>query len=607
MLSAYRELKSGEKDTTELDEHLQTCASCREALASYTAIGEQMRATTVCPSTPDFRARLMRALADEQIQQIHQSPPGTVSTPEFLKPYVQEKTAEARDEDEIVVFSTAKTGPLPVLPTLPKQRPARSRSQFAVLGMAATILMLFMIGGLSSLLMLARNNPTSIGSAGSSVNQPSEVFLKNYAVQTAYANVVSALPTEKQIYYTAYSADLSDWMLMQFDRSSQTATPLLAEPSNAPLLLLSASQNWLVWLEYDRPQPIPHGFWTEKHIHSYPTRDWSLHYLSLAPQFPTTAQTQTNGSTTTSTSQQQPSPAQANVPAVFTLAQGTFDSSIAPAWVTTPITGVWLDDDTLLVTQVDTQGNSSLVSYQLNPSETSLPGQVIATATGGHILSWPTANYTGTLLYWADEWMTSDGTLHSNIWQQRTFDQPMRQHGQVMENTVSVQQPFLTDGLSFQPQVVDHTLFFLSTSEVTVSNDGAAAPNGIPLPASATDASVAFTPRTDPNTYAAPADAAIHGTLFSIPQDGLNVDAEGMLDTVGQVTGYQAGSGFVLWRNSSGYQMYDVQHQASVVVGKTLDNAQMLSVNSNTTLWWNSDSASATGGELSMTAFNWPN
>ncbi|MGH2478395.1 MAG: zf-HC2 domain-containing protein, partial [Ktedonobacteraceae bacterium] len=393
MLSAYRELKSGESNTTELDEHLETCASCREALASYTQLGEQMRATSVCVPSPDLHAKLMRALADEQIKMLQKSAPGTVSTPEFLKPYLQEKAQESQDHDEIVAFSTAKTGPLPLI-SMPHKRRQLRVNQFTVLGMAAAILLLMMMGGLTSLLMLAHNNPASLGSTSSSLSRPSEVDLRNYSSQTPYANVVSAIPTEKFVYYTAYGNDDTtgnSWMLMQLDRNTQISTPLLATPSNSPLLILAASQNWLVWLQYDRPQAIPHGDWLNNGSHFSPQRFWSLHYLSLAPQTAqqiqsATSVTPTAQTSSTTTPPDGTQPDQTVIPASMVLTQGIFDSGTAPNWATTPITGTWLNGDTLLVTQIDQQGLSHLESYRLDLTGKSAPGQIIASAAPGHIL-----------------------------------------------------------------------------------------------------------------------------------------------------------------------------------------------------------------------------
>ncbi len=613
LLSAYRELKSEEINTAELDAHLETCAACREALASYTLIGEQVRSAPTFEPPPELRAKLMKALADEQLKFLQKSAPDKVSTPEFLKPYLQERVEETQNQDDIAAFSTAETGPLPFIQTRRKRRPLRV-NQFAVLGLAAAILMLLMMGGLTSLLALTRSNPSSLTKTINSVNRPIEVDQKSYTTTTLYPNVTSALPQGNSVFYSASGTgdNSGNWMLMQFDRGTQTSKPLLATPTSNPLIVLSVSNTWLVWLEYNGPRPLDHGVIANngtRSNHFSSQRTWSLHYLSLLPQNTSGSQAQSTDKTTSSTL-----PAEQNgnasdqsglidVPASQLLEQGTFDSATAPAWVTTPIQGTWLIGNRLLVAQIDKHGISHLESFLLGQTGKAAQAQIMATAPAGHVFAWPTAISTGMQIYWADEWFGKDGTLHSNIWQQQTTEQTIRSRGHLATMDKNSQQIYLGDGLSFQPQIVNDTLFFLSTSEIKVSDQGVVTPNGIPFPASATDSSVVFTPRTDTGVYAAPADALVHGTIFMVPLNGSGT--EDTLGTVGQSTGLQAGSNFVIWQDSAGYQMYDVQRQASVFLGNTLSGASLLVVNSNTALWLNAPAAP--GAKLTMMAFNWPN
>jgi hypothetical protein len=563
-----------------------------------------------------MHAKLMQALADEQLKFLQKSAPDNVSTPEFLKPYVQARTREAQKRDDIAAFTSAETGPLPQLATRRKRHPVRV-NQFAVLGMAASVLLLLMMGGLTSLIMLTRSNPASLNRTINSINRPTEVDQKVYTTTTLYPNVTSALPDGKAVYYSAYGSGEGSgqgWMLLQFDRGTQSSRLLLETPSSDPLIVLSASNSWLVWLQYSRPQTISYTASPNHGGHTAPQRSWSLHYLSLLPQ-PKNAgnpQSQTHGQKATNgqdhglPAQQKISaasqPAQIDIPVSLTLAQGTFDRNTTPDWVTTPISGSWLIGDTLLVTQIDQQGISHLESYLLGQTGKAAAAQIIASAPAGHVLAWPTANNTGMEIYWADEWVGTDGTLHSNIWQQQTTEQMLRFHGIPEIVDRNTQQIFMGDGMSFQPQVVNGVLFLLSTSEISVSGQGAITPNGTPLPASATDASVLATPRTDPMIYSAPPDASIHGTIWMLPLDGAG--RGNTLGSVGQATGFQAGSSYVIWQDSAGFQMYDVQRQSDVTLGNTLNVASLLIVNGNTTLWLNQESAP--GSKLTMMTFNWP-
>ena len=630
MLSAYREREIEEQASVELDAHLEQCAACRETLASYTDVGVKVHATPVLAPPQDMHAKLMKALADEQLKFLQKSAPGKVSTPEFLKPYLQERAKETQRQDDIASFSTAETGPLPMIRA--KRKPRRvPLNQLAILGMAAAILIMLMTGGLTSLLMLARSNPTSISKTTSSLALPTEVDQKFYTTNTLYPNVTSAVPSGNSVYYAASGngENSNTWMIMQLDRGTQISKPLLNEPSSDPLIVLQASNSWLVWLEYSLPQPMAHENWPGNDSHHLPQRVWSLHYLSLLQQ----PQSQsTNGSanlptvtvtpgsqtgTQTSTDQQPPATL---LPESVVLTQGIFDSLTAPTWVTTPVQGTWLANNTLLVAALDAKGISHLESYQLTQpvlasttgkgatsekaSAKEAQGQLIATAPVGHVFAWPTADTSGMDVYWADEWIAADGTLQSNVLQQTAFEQIVDNHGYPEEDVSYTQNVFLSDGLSFQPQVVDDTLFFLSASEISVTNKDVV-PNGIPLPLSATDPLVNLTPRTDPNIYGSLPDATVHGTIFMIPLDGLNLGLENSLGTVGQAVGLQAGSNYIVWQDSSGYKMYDVARQADVVLGDTLNNASLLIVDGNTTLWFSGNATPGTN--LTLMVYNWPN
>ncbi len=620
MMSVYRELTNEERDTAELDAHLEECADCRQVLASFTQVGDQLRSAPVFAPPQDMHAKLMKALADEQLKFLQKSAPGSVATPEFLKPYLQERARETQCEDDIAAFSTAETGPLPLLPPRRKRHPVRLRvNQLGVFGLTAAALIVLMLGGLTSLVMLERGNPTSsaISHTSNSVNRPTEVNQKIYTTLTLYPNVTSALPLDNEVYYTAYGSGVnsSSWMLMQFDRSTQTNKPLLDTPSSDPLIVLAVSHNWLVWLQYSAPQTAVHLHLPPGDYYTSP-RSWSLHFLSLLPAAQNTGGPQSQSSSTgsghkTSTTGANESlvndPDLVDMPTVYLLDEDVFDSATAPSWVNSPVEGSWLvgDTDRLLVTQIDQKGISHLDSYQLTQSGKTIRPQEIASAPAGHVLAWPSATSTGMQIYWADEWIADDGALQSNIWQQQTSEQLVRSHGQQEEVNTSTQQVFQDDGMSFQPQVVDNTLFYLSTSEIQVEGQGVVAPNGTPFPTRATDSTVQFTPRTDTGVYAAPPDATVHGTLLMIPLDGPSVGTASMLGTVGQSTGYQAGSTYVVWQDSTGYQMYDVERQSDVVMGATLNSASLLVVNGSTTLWLSGNQT--TDSRLRLMAFTWPN
>ena len=68
LLAAHRELNNDDVVTAELDAHLEQCASCRQVLARYSLIGEQVRSLPTLEPYPEMYSKLMRVLAVEHSQ-----------------------------------------------------------------------------------------------------------------------------------------------------------------------------------------------------------------------------------------------------------------------------------------------------------------------------------------------------------------------------------------------------------------------------------------------------------------------------------------------------------------------------------------------------------
>jgi hypothetical protein len=589
MLAAYRELKNGEVDTIELDVHLEGCASCREELARYMLIGDQIRSLPIVEPLPDMHAKLMQALAQEQVEFIWSSKPGTVSTPEFLKPYIQGHAQSTHNSNMIAAFSTAETGPLPVIQAKRKPRHRSHMSQFAVLGLAAMFLVVLMMGGLTSLLWLAHNNlQPAITSNSSSVHRPIEVVQAQYTTNTLYQHVVSAVADNAYIYYTAENGTNASWMLERLDRTTQTSTPLFPTASTNPLIILGSSNGGLVWLQFDGLKLKPHKNPPGYNEHPF-TNLWSLHYLSPAQQqqaalgFPTDSEV---------------------------LLKGAFDQDLVPSWVTTPVQGIWFVQNSLLVASIDNKGVSHLVRYQLGTVGKPVATE-IATATPDHILTSPTANSDGTQIFWSEEWLTNTGMLSSNIWTQQVIAAPRPSHGRAGHAVgLIVKQPFTSDGLSFRPQVVNNTLFMLRTASQANSTQGTPTTKGTATPVPTPSPNTSAISRIDPAIYAAPLDASIRGTILMLPLDGAPTVSPTVMNNAGLASSLQAGADFVLWQDDKGYVMYDVQSQSFVNVGDTLNGASFVAVNGNTTVW-TLDSATNSNVNTRLSAnlyaFNWPN
>ncbi len=596
MLAAYRELKNGQMDTTALEIHLSSCTECRTFLAQGNLVGERMRTLPEVKLPANTHTRLMRALAVEHTRFIQQASPfkQSIPAPAFLAPYLKEQGQKV--PGNIAAFSTADTGPLPLIELPRKQRRVHrsfKMNSFAIVALAAAFLMAIMVGGLTSLVILANRGVADVGKV--TVGQFSQLSSTNYTTVTSYTHIVSAVGNRENIYYTAYGDNNSGWMLAALDNQTKISTPLLSDVSASPLLVLSSSANWLIWLRFDLPKLV-----VDKNAHSHTVteheiRTWSLEatYLGTDP-----------GSTLTRATP-------------LLLQKGTFDEATAPTWVHTPVEGVWLGQNTVLAATLDKQGTSHLIRYTLDAEKS--PGTTeLATVSNGHILTSPTANSSGTSLYWSEEWMSNDNVLHSNIWAQKISPAPLPLNGRWGHQTKTDTYLFQANGTTFHPLVINNTLFLQNVKNATIAN--------ITLPAAKASATpvVTATPnaqsngslpaRTDAAFYALP-DQSLQGTLqaFSALDDSTI-----QLSISEVVQAPQAGSRFLLWQSNRGIGMYDAVAKEMIPVNSVppnpnLNNIALLAVNGDTTIWAANSTNNAsnqntpgTGNTITFGLFNWP-
>lgn len=589
MMTAYRDLKNRAVETFELDVHLEGCDSCRQELARQMFIGEKLRSLRVVEPLPDMHTKLMQSLAKEQLEFIRHSVPGTVSTPEFLKPYLHEHAQSTQASNLIAAFSTAETGPISIIQTKRKPRHRSHMSQFAVLGLAAMFLMVLMMGGLTSLLLLAHNNPQEANTShiASSVNQPAIVEQAKYTTTTPFQHVASALADHAFIYFTAYGDGLnSPWMLERLDRATNISTPLLPSASSYPLILLGSANGSLVWLQFDGLKLKPHSNLSKYGLHPYVSL-WSLHYLTLKQQ-----QQIVSGIPTGSE----------------ILLKGTFDQDTAPSWVTTPIQGIWFLQNSLLVAMTDSKGISHLFRYQLD-AVGKLVAKEIATTVPGHILTSPTANGDGSQIYWSEEWLSSAGLLNSNIWIQQVVDAIRPIRGPWAAHMITVKHLFTSDGMSFRPQVVNNTLFMLSTASQSNSTQATSTPTEPATPAAPPSPNANAIARTDTSIYAAPLDTSVRGTILMLPLNDDPVVQPTVMNTTGLASSLQVGTNFALWQGDKGYEMYDVSQKSDVNVGTIFDGSNFLAVNGSSAVWMLKNGSSTTNNastSITLMAFNWP-
>ena len=589
MMTAYRELKNGAVETIELDVHLEGCASCRQELACQMFIGEQLGSLSVVEPPPDMHSKLMRTLAKEHLEFVWHSASGTVSTPEFLKPYLHEHAQTTQDSNLIAAFSTAETGPLPIIQAKRKPRHRSHMSQFAVLGLAAMFLMVLMMGGLTSLLLLAHNNQTGINavSNASKIILPDSVEQIPYTTTTPYQHVASAVADHTYIYYTAYGDGLNNpWMLERLDRATNISTPLLPSASTNPLILLGSAHESLLWLQFDGLKLKPHTNLSKYGFHPYVSL-WSLHYLTLKQ-----LQQIVSGIPTDSE----------------IVLKGTFDQDTAPNWVTTPIQGIWFLQNSLLVAMTDSKGISHLLLYRLDTMG-KLVAQEIASTVPGHILTSPTANSDGSQIYWSEEWLSSAGALNSNIWTQQVVDAIRPTRGPWAANTVTVKQLFTSDGMSFRPQIANNTLFMLSTASQSSSTHATSTPTEPATPAASPSPNANAIARTATSIYAAPLDTLVRGTILSLPLNGDPGIQPTTMNATGLASSLQVGTNFALWQGDKGYEMYDVSQRSDVNVGTIFDGSTFLAVNGSSAVWMLKNALSTTnntGTSITLMAFNWP-
>ena len=145
LVAAYRELKSEKVDTTELDVHLERCASCRQVLARNSLIGDKLSALPAIELPSEMHEKLMQRLASEHVRFLHREASKTPSVPEFLKPYLHGQAHQTEKRDLLTAFSTAETGPLPIISAKRRRSRRPHMSQFAVVGLAAMFLMMLML------------------------------------------------------------------------------------------------------------------------------------------------------------------------------------------------------------------------------------------------------------------------------------------------------------------------------------------------------------------------------------------------------------------------------------------------------------------------------
>jgi len=636
MLAIYREQKQNPTDTAELEDHLAHCAECKEAYAQYQLVGERIRSMPAIEPDPDAHQKLMQALAVEHVRFLQRTPSSAASTPTpvFLAPYLKDLAKQPTHADSLAAFSTATTGPLPVLQVT---RPRRSRStqHIAIIGLAASFMVVVMLGGLASLLFLANQGQPGViqsssqGQVSITHPEPAQADTNTLSTQTDYPHVASSVVSANAIYYSAYNEDGSNWMLEKFDttsapNTSPDSTPLLDTPTTQPLLILGSSNNWLLWLQMDAPKH-PSG----KQSHTSATQpdnqpgklagSWSLKALYIGPD----ANTQNQQNSTI------------NVARPLTLHTDTFNNSGVADWVNSPIQGVSFYTDHALVALIDSKGTSHLLDYQF--SQQALDNSTeLAKEQDQHVLASPTATSDGHSIYWADEWQTADHNLNSNIWTRQIVQATPSKAGRWIDHPEAQTYLYRDDNTSFRPQVVNDTLFFLTTNGSQTTNGTATATPTVGTtptevntvtPTATTTAQATATPtqqeiskllasptKIDPTVITPQVDTATPGKLLAFTADGAIPVATNISDSE-IMTGLQSGGSFLIWQNynTKDFRMYDTRAKVMVSGINTIDRSStaLVSVNGTTVIWTryvapDPNNNPSTPASVTFTTLKWP-
>jgi hypothetical protein len=563
MLSAYRDLKNEQSPTADLEIHLAACPDCRQALDQYNLLARRIHALPRIEIAPEAYSRLMKTLANEHALYLKNSTASTTAkpVPDFLVSYLHDQNSAQKHA--LTAFSTAETGPLPVISQSRKRRyHSRSLPQFGIIGLVAVVLMLLMTGGLTSMLILTGGKPVNLQPASINIQQ-SQITPNLYNTNTIYNHVVSGIADNDSVYFTAYN-DQAQWMLQKLDTKGQTqeSTPLLPATSPSPLIVLGSANNWLIWLQLDIPKLItsktPHDHASSSRL----VRTWSLYSLYLDNE---------------------------NSYSPHMLMSDTFDESTAPDWTHTPIQGISFLKNTLLLTLIDAKGVSHLDQYNLDTGS----NQTLATTTSdGHVFASPTANSDGSDIYWTEEWQSDDNVMHGNIWTQQ-IRAAIPSYGRWQPHNEANIFLFRDDENSFHPQVINNTLFLLSTNannSSTTSVHDAQTPTAIsspqitPTPA-IVPLPVNITPEVDPKIYGPQADATLQGHVLAFKLGNYTpVPLPPVLSD--KIATVQAGSRFLLYQNSSGaVGLYDTLVDQALTIVSTVKNATFLAVNGETAVW----------------------
>jgi|GEM_PF-5448556 hypothetical protein len=366
LFAAYRLGDVSEAERAAIMSHLTGCQDCRKRFAEYHRVGDYIRDLPLITPPPELRRRIAASLEAERYAWYSGHRRYAQRSPRYIARLA------------LIIGAPAATG-------------------IAALVM---IILLFMQ-------MLPAITPTNFKHAVQAIGTGSPLTILSetqprpdiYIGDPAYPYVTDALASSTDIVYTATDRHGAT-MLELLNRANGQSTPLLAQPSAAPVSLEARSDQWVLWM-----QGLPSQIGA-----------WKLNATSLAAAAGTT------------------------LPLTITLVDST---SMTGTLQVAGITGVAIHGAQVLVAETLNDGRSQLLAVDLiDPSH---PDRVqLVTALPGHTIVHPVI--AAGAFYWADEWFENGNVLHSDIWS-------LKPGGTLQQQTFG--------GDAFDPMVAAGKLFWL--------------------------------------------------------------------------------------------------------------------------------------------------
>jgi len=525
-----------------LDEHLSTCATCRERAEAYEWVGAAVRSLPQEKPPASFRAAVFAQIAalankDANTRSAKRGATATIAAlsradtlPEI--PTLAPQTFAARQGR----VGATPGGPIVRLPlstssALDHRRITLGRTVRMVAGLAAVFLVALMLAqfmrGVYSFGEIASN-------LFGGIHSQTSPDVQKYLPDGRYDLVTAALASTGWLVYSAVDSS-GEAMLFGENRQAQQSSPLLARPAHTEITLYTLTTHWIIWSV---------GRAADSLLAQSPAQDtpWAL-YITLLPLGANLAHLSDG----------------ARAGLTHTLIAS--DSSRAT------LDGVWADDTMALVAVEQANGESVLERMTLTNS-TITHAQVVYRANKGHRVMEPSAD--GGVIYWADVWADSGHTLHSAVWRQGADGQ--------------ARPAFADDDNAFYPVATHGVLLWVSAQAPVAASPAmfaAASSADAPL----FDTLSAFDPTATASVSTSPL-----VTLTGIAQaERLSTHQQWIVAQGVTAHSLQAAGDDALWRSDGQAHTYDLRSHAPCQVESQIDTAPITGLTSSSLTWAESD------------------